>query len=268
MELIDTHVHINFDSFDEDRDEMMQRAYDMGISKMLHACCTFEEMPNLIKHAESFDGGGKPDLYHGLGVHPTNLDNWNEDSIQKLEKEVKKTLGKKLRAIGETGLDYYHEKEDFQIERQKKAFREQINLAKKYKLPIIVHTRDAWEDTLEILESEYENQSEKMNGVMHCYTGDLKYAQKFIDLGFFISWSGVLTYKNAPAYRETAKQIPIEKTVIETDCPFLAPQAKRGKRNEPSFVNYVAECLATVYDLPLEEVAKKTTENAKKLFNL
>ncbi len=271
MQLIDTHAHICFDSYDGDRVEMMTRAYDSGVFKIVHPCCSISEIPTLLKLAEEYNGVNKINLYTALGVHPTEIDSWDNSSAQEIEKYLISNLTNplcKIKAIGETGLDYFHAKEIEQQAKQRGVFKEQIALAKKYKLPIIVHTRDAWEDTLTILQEEYPLNPQANNGTIHCYTGDYDFASEIIKYGFYISWSGIVTYKKNDHFRETAKLIPIERILIETDCPFLAPQAMRGKRNEPSFVNYIAETLAECYGISKEKLAEISTKNAERLFKI
>lgn len=271
MQLIDTHAHICFDSYDEDRSEMMARAYESGVYKLLHPCCELSEIPRLLELTKEYNGDGKIDLYTAMGLHPCYIEKWDQDSPDTmrdyLEQELKKP-DNKVRAVGETGLDYFHCKDEASQDRQRDIFIEQITIAKKYKLPIIVHTRDAWEDTLKIIKDQYPADRNAHNGTIHCYTGDYSFASDVIEHGFYISWSGIVTYKRNNDFRETAAKIPLDRVLIETDCPFLAPQAQRGKRNEPSFVNYVAETLAECYTISKEELVGITTENAIRLFKL
>ena len=264
--LIDTHAHIAFDSYDEDRQEMMQRAYESGVFKIVHPCCTLDEFPKLLGFTEEFDGDKKIDLYTAIGVHPCYIDTWNNDSKSYIEEQVNTCKEKKLRAIGETGLDYFHCKEEPEQAKQREIFQDHIDIAKKYSLPLIVHSRDAWEDTITILAKNYEADPNAQNGVIHCFTGSNEDAQKCLNLGFYISWSGVVTFKKNDHFRETAKNISKERFLVETDSPFLAPQAKRGKRNEPSFVNYVVDTLSECYQSQREEIVKQSTLNAQKLF--
>ena len=263
--LIDTHAHIGFDSYDDDRDEMMSRAFEMGVKKILHPCCSIEEIPKLIEFTKRFTGDGMPNLYTAIGMHPIYIEaDFEESLIDKLEENLTKD---KVRAVGECGLDYFHTKDEDLQAKQRRFFQLQIDLAKKYNLPIIVHTRDAWEDTLRILEENYPENKDAKSGVIHCYTGGEEFAKACIARGFYISWSGILTFKKNDNFREVAKTLDIERVLVETDSPYLAPQKVRGKRNEPSYVNYVAEVLAECYDISKEELAKITTKNAETLFN-
>lgn len=270
MELIDTHAHIAFKDYDNDRESIISNAINSGLSTIVHPCCTLDEFPQLVELSQKYNGINTLNLFIALGVHPCNIDSWDSNSNQKfidfLSSASKQNL--KLRAIGETGLDYYHAT-DAQIQaRQRDIFEFHIEQAQKSQLPLILHIRDAWEDSLNILSSKFKSNHNGRSGVLHCYTGDLDFALAAINLGFYISWSGILTFKKNNNFREIATQIPIEKTLIETDSPYLAPQAKRGQRNEPSFVRYIAETLADCYQISLEELAKITSQNAKNLFKI
>jgi len=268
LELIDTHAHIGFDSYDEDRDAMLARAYNAGVKKILHPCCNLEEIAQLETLVQKYNGGDSINVFMAVGLHPTELDKWQEDSHEVLDAYLAKNLAtnSKIKAIGETGLDYYHCQEQEQQTKQKDIFIKQIKLAQKYQLPIIVHTRDAWQDTLEILQEYYKEDTNAHNGVLHCFTGDLDFAQACIKLGFYVSWSGVISYKKNDNFRSIAPQLDINRILVETDSPFLSPQAHRGKRNEPSFVADVAEVVAQCYQQPLSSIAKITTANAQRLF--
>ena len=270
--LIDTHAHINFSDFAEDREEIMDRAYELGVKKILHSCCRVSEIEELIRLGYEYDiSDSMANLFIAVGVHPIEVSSWEDNHAQLIREIIKREFEShrhKIRAIGETGLDYFHCQELSDQEKQKEIFQEQIQLAKEFSLPLIIHTRDAWNDTLDILKTNFKNSTSDRNGTIHCYTGDLDFAKACIDLGFFISWSGILTFKKTENLREVAKKLPLKRTLIETDCPYLAPQAKRGKRNEPSYVNYVAECLSEVYNLEQQEIAKQTTSNAEYLFQL
>ncbi|MCE2929516.1 MAG: TatD family hydrolase [Candidatus Caenarcaniphilales bacterium] len=268
--LIDTHAHICFDSYDQDREAMMARAFDQGVKKLVHPCCNLEEIDFLLELTKKYDGNNCTNVFTAFGLHPTEIEKWNDDSKSILDARISESLarGEKLKAVGETGLDYYHCKEEHEQKKQKEVFESQIQLAIKYNLPIIVHTRDAWQDTLSILEKFYKDGRDKTNGTIHCFTGDLEFAQSCIQLGFFISWSGVLSYKKNDHFREIASKLDLNRVLIETDCPFLAPQSKRGKRNEPSFVQEVAEILADCYKISVEELGETTSRNAEKLFNI
>lgn len=268
MFLVDTHAHINFEDFNDDRELVMLRAYEAGIKKLIHSCTEVKEIQEILDLSEKYNGSNSIDLYCSIGVHPIYIQTWSEGSIEEMSFYLEsKSLSKKIKAIGETGLDYFHITDLNEQKKQRDIFKEHIKLAKKFKLPIILHTRDAWDDTLSIIEEFYPIGS-NLSGVLHCYTGDTDFALKAIDRGFYISWSGIVTFKKTENLRKVAKEIPLDKTLIETDCPFLAPQAKRGERNEPAFVKHVAESLSETLGIELEKLAKITTKNAETLFKI
>jgi TatD DNase family protein len=270
VQLVDTHAHICFDSYDEDRELVMKRAYESGITQLIHPCCTLEESGTLDELTKKFNGNNTVDLYMSVGVHPCEVKSWNDDSPELMDELLCAGLGdgSKIKAVGETGLDFYHCTDKAGQELQMKSFQTQIDLALKHNLPLIVHTRDAWQDTLEILEKNFKSKVNHDNGTIHCFTGDYHYALEFMKLGFCLSWGGVLTYKKNEHFRNFASDLDISKILLETDCPFLAPQSNRGKRNEPSYMTEVAQVLADCYKISLEELAKITTENAKKVFRI
>jgi TatD DNase family protein len=265
--LIDTHAHINFQDYDEDRDLMMSRAYESGVKKIIHSCTGTEEIQEILSLSKTFDGKLKPQVFASIGVHPIYIESWNKESISIMKSFLDSESFSQIKAIGETGLDYYHINDESEQKKQREIFKEQIKLAQGFNLPIILHTRDAWEDTLSIIEEFYPEGS-SLSGVLHCYTGNLDFALNAISRGFYISWSGIISFKKTTNLRELAKIIPLEKTLIETDCPFLAPQAKRGQRNEPAYLKYVAETLSETLELSLEEIARITSSNAETLFRI
>ena len=269
MQLIDTHAHICFDAYDEDREHMMQRAFAAGVTKLVHPCCSLGEFGNLEELTHTYNGDGKINLYMSVGVHPCDIKKWDDNSFALMGDLLQHSLkqGSKIKAVGETGLDYYHCTETNEQQIQREIFQQQISHAKKYKLPLIVHTRDAWQDTLMILEENFQHDS-KDNGTIHCFTGDFEFAQACMAIGFCVSWGGVLTYKKNTHFRDFAGELDLSKVLLETDCPFLAPQTNRGKRNEPSFMPEVAQVLADCYMMSVEELARITTENAERLFKI
>lgn len=272
MQLIDTHAHVCFDAYDPDRDQMMSRAFENGVKKMVHPCCNLPESQELLDFATKYNGTNQTNVFCSIGVHPTEFHTWNECSEEFIEQFLQTNFinnpKSKIKAIGEAGLDFYHctNEEEHQI--QKDIFEKQILIAKKYKLPLIVHTRDAWDATLEILRKHFQDSGIINPGTIHCFTGDLSFAQECIKLGFFISWGGVLTYKKNEHFRQMASKLDINKILLETDSPYLSPQAFRGKRNEPAFVTCVAEELAKCYGVSTEEIASISTQNAERLFGI
>lgn len=257
--LIDTHAHLDDVKYDDDRAEMIKRAWDSGLGHIITIGCWngdsgFGRVPEIVAENEN--------VVCALGVHPHDAKDVVDDSpFDEIRKHVKNL--DKVVAIGELGLDYHYTNSP--IEKQKEVFIAQIELAKELNLPIIVHTRDAEDDTIEILK-KYE--AHKVCGVIHCFSGSDKLAQACLEMGFFISFSGILTFPKAGDLREVAKRVPIERSLVETDCPYLAPVPNRGRRNEPSFVVETAKTLADVKGLTVDDVARITTVNAKNLFGL
>lgn len=251
---IDSHSHLILDPYENDRDEIILQAFSNEITHIVQSCDNLDEIKQNLVLNKKYNN-----IYSSVGIHPHEAKTWNEKSKELI---LNYTKEEKVIAIGETGLDFYYNlsPKDIQIN----AFKEQVKIAKECSLPLIIHTRDAFSETIEILESI----SDTHTGVFHCYTGDLQTAQKALDLGFYISFSGIITFKNANDLRDVAKQVPITKTLIETDCPYLTPVPHRGKRNEPQFVKYVAEELSKIHNISTEEIGKITSENAIKLFNL
>lgn len=250
---IDSHCHINFPELHKKIHNVLD---NMKENKISHALCVsvtldkVEEILNLTKQHSN--------IYASVGVHP-DYEDITEPDIDIL---FKYSQDKKVVAIGETGLDYFRLKGDLSWQRDR--FRTHIRAAIKSRLPLIIHTRNAREDTINIMREE---DAKSATGVMHCFTESYEMARKAIDLGFYISFSGIITFKNANDLRDTVKKIPIENILIETDSPYLAPVPKRGKLNEPSNVIYVAEKIAELKNIPVEKVAEITTNNFFNLFN-
>ncbi len=251
MKLVDTHAHIYDKQFKPDFDEIIDR-----ISKELEFIVSIgydlESSEKSVDLAEKY-----PFIYGVVGVHPTDIKKYSDTVERKLEELAR---NEKVVAIGEIGLDY-HWMEDPK-EEQEEIFRRQMELSRRVGLPVVIHTRDAMEDTVKILE-DYKD----VGGIMHCYPGSYETAEKLIDRYYF-GIGGVVTFKNNKVTKETVKKLPIEKIVIETDCPYLTPEPFRGKRNEPVYVRYIAEEIARIKEMPLEKVIEITTENAKKVYNI
>ena len=252
FEIVDSHCHINFPELLEDIDGLLKRMEENNVSKALCVSVELERFPEILALAIKY-----PNIFASVGVHPDH-ENCEEPTVEKL---VTLSRHPKVVAIGETGLDYFRIEGD--AEWQRERFRVHIDAAKATHKPLIIHTRKAGNDTLDILR---ERGRGEVTGVMHCFTETLPFALASIELGFFISFSGILTFKNAEEIRTVAKAIPIEAIMIETDSPYLAPMPNRGKTNEPSYVRFVLEELARVKGLPIDAVAEKTTSNFHKLF--
>ena len=252
MNIIDSHCHINFPELIEDFDGVLERMAENQVSKALCVSVNLEKFPEVLSLAKAHEH-----IYASVGVHPDH-ESGEEPTVERL---VSLSEDPKVVAIGETGLDYFRTEGD--VAWQRDRFRVHIRAARQTDKPLIIHTREAGDDTLSILKDEGEG---LVRGVMHCFTETLEFARASIDLGFFISFSGIITFKNAQAIRDVAKVIPLESILIETDSPYLAPVPNRGKTNEPSYVRYVLEEVARVKELPVDTVAQATTKNFHRLF--
>lgn len=253
--LFDTHVHLNAEQFSEDLDEVIDRAKAEGVDYMV---VVGFDRPTIIKAMELVEE--YEFIYASIGWHPVDAIDMREEDLLWIEELAKHP---KVVAIGEMGLDYYWDKSPKEI--QQEVFRKQIQLAKKVKLPIVIHNREATADIITILKEE---NAAEVGGIMHCFSGSVEVAKECVDMNFYISLGGPVTFKNAKKPKEVAQEIPLDKLLIETDCPYLAPHPHRGKRNEPSYVKLVAEQIAELKDMSYEEVSTVTTENAKKLFGI
>jgi len=255
--LIDTHAHLDFKDYDKDRDEVVQRALDNDVQKIITIGCNLERSQTAIDIASQYDN-----VYATVGVHPDDIKELDDSTA--LEKLYELGQQDKVVAIGEIGLEYYQLDDEKIKKAQIKGFREQLNLAKELDLPVVLHCRDAYEEMLNILKSDKINR-----GVVHCFLGNKEIAQQLLDLGFQISFTGIITFKKkAEDIVRVVNEVPLERIMIETDCPYLAPEPNRGKRNEPAYVKQVAEKVATVKEVGLDKVAEVTSDNAIELFNL
>jgi TatD DNase family protein len=253
--LIDTHCHLDFKDFDNDRDLVLSRSRDHGISIIINVGSSIEGTKRSIEIAEKNDF-----VYAAAGIHPHEGDRIKENTLNLFTGFLKKP---KVVAVGEIGLDYY--KNISSKENQKRLFIRLLEMAKNADLPLIIHNREAHKDIMAILK---EIMGSHINGVMHCFSGDEKFLKECMDAGFFISFTCNITFKNASRLRQIAGLVPMDRLLLETDAPFLAPQDFRGKRNEPMYVKYAAEEIARIKGLSFEEVAGITTQNAKQLFKL
>jgi len=251
--LIDSHCHLDMKDFNKDRSEVLERAQSEGIGHMVAIGIDVKSSEAALSLAREY-----PFISATVGCHPHDADQCNPKELQKL---ASLALEPEVVAWGEIGLDYYRNYSG--KENQRKIFKEQLNLAHANKLPVIIHDRDAHVEVYALLKKMGEGK-----GVIHCFSGDRDLAEAFIDLGYYISIPGTVTYKNARLVREVAAAIPLDRMLVETDAPFLAPVPKRGKRNEPGFVIHTAREIALLRDIPFETVAKQTTENARALFGL
>jgi len=250
--LVDSHCHLNFEPLNAGLEEVFRRARDNGVGHMLCVSVTLETYPEIRAIAHDH-----PNVYASIGVHPNEREGREPD----VDELVELARDERVIAIGETGLDYYRSQGEMVW--QQERFRRHIRAAKISGKPLIVHTREAVSDTLRIMREE---SAGDVGGVMHCFTESLDVARRALDQNFYISFSGIVTFRNAEALREVAKQVPAERLLIETDAPYLAPVPFRGKTNEPAFVRHVAECLADVRQTTLESIAEQTTQNFFSLF--
>lgn len=253
--LVDSHAHLDGGQFNSDRQATIQRALDNGISHILTVGCDLESSAASVALALKYE-----QIYASVGVHPHAATELNEQSLQQLRELLNRP---KVVALGEIGLDFYRDRSPRDIQRN--AFRQQIGLAKELGKPIIVHDRDAHDEVLQILQEE---DAAAVGGVLHCFSGDLAMAKKCLELGFYLSFPGTITYPKNAAAREVAKAIPVDKMLVETDCPYLSPQQFRGKRNEPAYVRYTAEKIAEIKGLTIEDVARVTSRNCFDLFGI
>ncbi|NET31110.1 MAG: TatD family hydrolase [Cyanothece sp. SIO1E1] len=258
MQLIDTHVHINFDAFQPDLEVVASAWRSADVVQLVHSCVEPSEFSGIQALADRF-----PELSFAVGLHPLDVSKWRDDTADQICTLAQSDA--RVVAIGETGLDFFKAED---CEQQQAAFKAQLAIAQQLDLPVIVHCRDAAWPMIELLK-DFWQQYGPVRGVMHCWTGTPDETQRFLDLGFFISFSGIVTFKNATQVQASAQLVPSHRLLIETDCPFLSPVPKRGeRRNQPAYVRYVAEHLAQLRDVPLETLAAQTTENACRLFDL
>ncbi|MBZ2175073.1 TatD family hydrolase [Schnuerera sp. xch1] len=253
--LIDSHAHLDNEKFDPDRDRLIKSLKQSGIELIINPGDDLASSIRAVSLSEEYDN-----VFAAVGIHPHSAKEMDDSTIDILKSFTNR---KKVVAIGEIGLDYHYDNSPRDI--QKEKFKEQLDLAKEVDLPVIIHSRDATQDTLEILK---EAQNDKLEGVLHCYSGSVEMAMKYIDMGFYISLAGPVTFKNARIPKEVAKAVPMDKLLIETDSPYLTPEPHRGKRNEPVFVRYVAGIIAELRGITFEELATKTAENIKRLFRI
>lgn len=251
---IDTHAHLTFPEFAADLPAVIQQAKDARLEAIVNIALDDESVKSSLKMSRDY-----PDfVFTGAGLHPHEASEWNDGSYEKYSSLAKEH---KLIAIGETGLDYHYKLSP--VDQQKKVFRAFLQMAQELDLPAVIHSREAAQDTINILREENKG---GLKGVLHCFAGDMSLGQAALDMGLLISFTANITYPKADLIRTAAQEIPLDRLMIETDCPFLSPQAYRGTRNEPAYVVKVAEKIAELKGLTVEEVALATSENAQRLF--
>ena len=252
--LFDTQAHMDDSAFDADRTQLLSNLPDRQITLLMNPGCSLESSRNAVKLANTYDY-----IYAAVGSHPDVADEVNEEALEEYRRLVRENP--KVKAIGEIGLDYHYE--DIPREIQLRAFRMQMELAKELNLPAIVHEREAHDDGMKVV-----HEFPEVTGVFHCYSGSAEMARQLVDRGWYIGFTGVLTFKNARKAIEVASSIPIERIVLETDCPYMSPDPFRGRRNDPGKIYRMAEKLAEIRGMSVEEIHAITTENGKKLYKI
>jgi len=257
--LIDTHTHLDDPRYNDDREAMVARAREDGVEACVTIGCDLATSQAAVSLAEQY-----PFVYASIGVHPHEVKHIADGWYDEFRRTAK---NRKVVAYGEIGLDYHYNHSP--PKQQRDRFREQIQLARELRLPVIIHTREAQADTIAILREE---RASEIGGVFHCFSGDAWLAKDALDLGFYLSFSGILTFQNATMLRDIARNTPLDRLLIETDCPYLTPVPHRGKRNEPAYVAQVAKQLAALHadgrEPPLADIERITTDNAKRLFKI
>ena len=255
IKLIDSHCHLIFENFEQDLEDVVSRWRSIGVKRLLHACCELSEIPKLKKISQKFD-----ELYYSVGLHPLEADKWEENSKSILKNAVQGD--RRVVAIGELGLDFFKSEN---TTKQIDALIPQMDLAYELDLPVIIHCREAANKMIKVC-NDLSNQGRCPKGVLHCWTGTPDEMIQFLDLGFYISFSGIVTFPKAYDIHKCAKIVPSDRYLIETDSPFLAPVPHRGKRNEPAFVENVAKSLANLRSSVFKNIAEESTKNAEDLF--
>lgn len=253
--IFDTHAHYDDDAFDEDREELLAGMQAAGVEYIVNVGASMASSERSLKLAEKY-----PFVYAAVGVHPDEIGELNEDKFARLKTW---TTHEKVKAVGEIGLDYYWDKEKHDL--QKHWFMRQMELASECKLPMIVHSREAAKDTLDMVIAA---KPLELSGIIHCYSYSVEQAREYLNMGYYLGIGGVLTFKNAKKLKEVAEYAPLSQIVLETDCPYLAPVPYRGKRNDSSMIAYVAEELAAIKQIPVEEVIRITNENGRNLYHI
>jgi TatD DNase family protein len=253
--IFDTHAHYDDDAFDEDRDELLSGMAAKNVEYIVNVGASMASSERSVKLAEKY-----PFIYAAVGVHPDEVGELDEEKFAKLREWTKH---EKVKAVGEIGLDYYWDKEGHDL--QKHWFMRQMELSHEANLPMIVHSREAAKDTLDMVIAA---KPLDLSGIIHCYSYSVEQAREYLNMGYYIGIGGVLTFKNAKKLKEVAEYAPLSQIVLETDCPYLAPTPFRGKRNDSSMIAYVAEELAAIKNMPVEEVLRITNENGKKLYHI
>ena len=259
--IFETHAHYDDPAFDEDRESLLLKLPEEGITRVVNVAASLKGCRDSLDLAKKYDF-----IYASIGVHPSDTGELTDDDLAFMEKlcreEALQQRGKVV-AVGEIGLDYYWDEPDREI--QKKWFVRQLSIAKDTGLPVVIHSRDAAKDTMDIIKAEHKGTT---GGVIHCFSYGVDQAREYLDMGYFLGIGGVLTFKNAKKLKEVAEYAPMDRLVLETDCPYLTPVPYRGKRNSSLYLSYVAEALAELKGMERDEVIRVTAENARRLYRL
>jgi len=250
MRIIDSHAHYDDSSFDADREEILRELFSGEICKIVNIGCSVKSSYSSVKLAEEYVG-----IYAAVGLHPDAA-----DEIDRINEIRSLCDNKKVVAVGEIGLDYHYEEHGRDI--QKKAFEEQLKLAAELDMPVVIHSRDAWEDTMELLRKY------RPKGVMHCFSGSAETAREIVAMGMYVGFTGVVTFKNAKKALKALEAVPLDRLLVETDCPYMAPEPNRGKRNYSGYLPYTIAAMAAVKGVSPDEMAEITAENAESLFGI
>lgn len=252
--IFESHAHYDSQKFDEDRDELLESMSEKGIGTIINSAADWDSVTEVVELAHKY-----PHVYAAVGMHPDEVGDLDEERFAYLKSQCQKD---KVVAVGEIGLDYYWDNEAHEI--QKKWFIRQLELARELDLPVIIHSRDAAADTLEVMQKY----AQGLRGVIHCFSYSKELAREYVKMGFYIGVGGVVTFKNAKKLKEVVEEIPLERILLETDCPYLAPVPYRGKRNSSLYIPYIAEEIANIKGITYEEVVVQTEQNGKDLFRI
>lgn len=254
-EIFDSHAHYDDEAFDKDRDELIEDLHKNGVIGILNCASSYKSIDKVCEIANKWDF-----IYGALGIHPENADEFNNDVLNEIREKIKSN--KKIIAVGEIGLDYYWD-ENPPREVQKEVFRKHMELAKELNLPVVIHDRDAHEDTLNIMK-EYP----EVIGTVHCFSGSVEFAKECLKLGYYIGITGVITFKNAKKLVQVVKEVPLDRLLVETDCPYMAPEPNRGKRNKSDYIEFIIEKIAEIKEIDPKQLNIKVNENFARLTNL
>ena len=252
--IFESHAHYDSHQFDEDRVELLNSMQEKGVGTIVNVCADWDSVTEVVEMAQNY-----PFMYAAVGLHPDEVGELNDERYEFLKSQCQK---EKVVAIGEIGLDYYWDNESHDV--QKQWFVRQLELARELGLPVIIHSRDAAEDTLKIMKEH----AQGLRGVIHCFSYSKELAEEYVKMGFYIGIGGVVTFKNGKKLKEVAEVVPLERILLETDCPYLAPEPYRGKRNSSLYIPYIAQAIADIKGVTCEEVVAQTEQNGKSLFGI